>query len=91
MSDFDKRSQDLSTIHSAARRRRYFTNQDSPAHNVGQESTLLHGSDHLREELLPTGLRPYTGVLGEGRHEQGLPDANDDAGTDFETWYGVRW
>lgn len=78
MCDLHQCLHDLGTVERAAGTGRNLTNKDGPGYDKRQETAHLRRGDHLGVEALPACSRPDATVLGEGSHEQGLPDANDE-------------
>lgn len=75
----DKGGKDLRAIDRTARRRADLGDQHAPAYDVGQKSTRACRGNHLREELLTTGVWPYARVFGYRHHQERLSYGNDDA------------
>jgi hypothetical protein len=69
MSDFDKGSNDVSTVERTAGARGYLANNDRPTHKIRQERSRWARCNRLSVILLATCRRPNAAVLGQGHHK----------------------
>lgn len=79
MRDLDKGRNDLGAVDGATGARRDLSHDDRPSHEIGEEWSSSPRGHGLGVVLLAPSSRPYAAVLGEGHHQQGLPNGDEQA------------